>query len=150
MNRGPMMLFGAIIAVGFGPALWLGAQFGTTDVIPGRPPVTVEQQAPRGGGAGAAPDATARVLDVERDNLPRSAAATSATPAPTVRSTRGAAPTAASRTSVPPIVKPSSSSSPTATTPPTESTEPPTTPTDPAPTEPDDPLLGGGITLAAP
>ena len=44
MERGPVALFGAIVAVGLGPALWLGAQFGRFDAPPPRAPVTVGQQ----------------------------------------------------------------------------------------------------------
>jgi hypothetical protein len=43
MERGPLALFGAIVAVGLGPALWLGAQFGRFDVAPPRPPVPVDR-----------------------------------------------------------------------------------------------------------
>jgi cytoskeletal protein RodZ len=60
MERGPMALFGAIVAVGLGPALWLGAQFGSATVTPERPPAieaNQDQKAP--GGAGAAPDESA-------------------------------------------------------------------------------------------
>ena len=58
MERGPMALFGAIIAVGLGPALWLGAQFGRipTQTIT---PVTVVVQDPARvtpGGTGAGSD----------------------------------------------------------------------------------------------
>ena len=57
MERGPVALFGAIVAIGIGPALWLGAQFGNLDAAPNRPPTVVSEQnavkAP--GGAGAAP-----------------------------------------------------------------------------------------------
>jgi len=37
VDRGPVALFGAIVAVGLGPALWLGAQFGTATAVPARP-----------------------------------------------------------------------------------------------------------------
>jgi uncharacterized membrane protein YgcG len=43
MDRGPLALFGAVVAVGLGPALWLGAQFGRFDVAPARPPVPVDR-----------------------------------------------------------------------------------------------------------
>lgn len=43
MERGPVALFGAIVAVGLGPALWLGAQFGRFDVAPPGPPVPVDR-----------------------------------------------------------------------------------------------------------
>ncbi len=60
MERGPMALFGAIVAIGLGPAMWLGVQFGEVTLSPDRPPAvtTVKQdvEAPRGGsGAGDAP-----------------------------------------------------------------------------------------------
>lgn len=57
MDRGPLALFGAIIAVGVGPALWLGAQLGTADLAPGQRPAPVDEQFPGVdmdfGGAGA-------------------------------------------------------------------------------------------------
>ncbi len=62
MERGPIALFGAIIAVGLGPAMWVGAQFGTAIDVPARPPaVTSEHGTQRktqdkGGEAGSAPD----------------------------------------------------------------------------------------------
>jgi hypothetical protein len=43
MDRGPLALFGAIVAVGLGPALWLGAQFGQFDVAPPGRPVPVDR-----------------------------------------------------------------------------------------------------------
>jgi hypothetical protein len=148
MKRGPVALFGAIIAVGLGPALWLGAQFGTGGVSPVRPPITVDQQQlPQGGGAGAAPDTTARILDTESD-LPRSVAPrTSAAPTPKVGSTRTVVPTQAPGVTVSPTAKPSVSTSATPATPPAEPTDPPTTPADPAPPAPNSPI---GVTLALP
>jgi hypothetical protein len=152
MNRGPMALFGAIVAVGLGPALWLGAQFGVSDVSPTRPPAaTIDQvQAPTGGGAGAAPDHSARVLDATVDDPPGSASvATSAPSAATDRSTRTpVAPTVPPRTRVPASPKPSASSSTPVTVPPTESTDPPAAPADPDPPVPD-PVVGAGVTLAS-
>jgi hypothetical protein len=59
MERGPVALFGAIVAVGLGPALWLGAQFGRFDAAPPRSSVSVDQthadntQLLGGSGAGA-------------------------------------------------------------------------------------------------
>ena len=44
MERGPMALFGAIVAVGLGPALWLGAQFGRFEQAPSSPPAAVDRQ----------------------------------------------------------------------------------------------------------
>jgi hypothetical protein len=51
-------LFGAIVAVGLGPALWLGAQFGSVTTVPERPATVVEanQDTKAPGRAGAAPD----------------------------------------------------------------------------------------------
>jgi hypothetical protein len=43
MDRGPVALFGAIVAVGLGPAMWLGAQFGHFEVAPARQPVPVDR-----------------------------------------------------------------------------------------------------------
>jgi hypothetical protein len=43
MERGPLALFGAIVAVGLGPALWLGAQFGHFDVAPTPTSVSVNR-----------------------------------------------------------------------------------------------------------
>jgi hypothetical protein len=61
MERGPVALFGALVAVGLGPALWLGAQIGDVAAPPPRSPVVQSEQKadtakPRGGeGAGAQP-----------------------------------------------------------------------------------------------
>lgn len=45
MERGPLALFGAIIAVGLGPALWIGVQIGPTSPSnPVRPPAVVGEQ----------------------------------------------------------------------------------------------------------
>ncbi|SDT68840.1 hypothetical protein [Actinoplanes derwentensis] len=62
MERGPLALFGAIVAVGVGPALWLGAQLGVADLGPGQRPAPVDEQFPGvdmdfgGAGAGDLPD----------------------------------------------------------------------------------------------
>jgi hypothetical protein len=57
MERGPLALFGAIIAVGVGPALWLGAQLGAVNLAPGQRPGPVGEQFPGAdmdfGGTGA-------------------------------------------------------------------------------------------------
>jgi hypothetical protein len=65
-----MALFGAIVAVGLGPAMWLGAQFGAMGATPTRPPsISSEQQsAPTqtqdaGQGAGAAPQDPSIVIE---------------------------------------------------------------------------------------
>jgi hypothetical protein len=56
MERGPLALFGAIVAVGLGPALWLGAQFGSVDLTPKAPAAVTVVQNPEvePGGVGAA------------------------------------------------------------------------------------------------
>jgi hypothetical protein len=63
MERGPLTLFGAIVAVGLGPALYLGAQLGSVNVAPNERPSTVGEQYPEvddmdfgGVGAGETPD----------------------------------------------------------------------------------------------
>jgi hypothetical protein len=44
MERGPMALFGAIVAIGLGPALWLGVQIGDVPVTRERPPLVQSEQ----------------------------------------------------------------------------------------------------------
>ncbi|SFF61884.1 hypothetical protein SAMN05421541_11596 [Actinoplanes philippinensis] len=62
MERGPVALFGAILAVGLGPALWLGAQLSVVDLAPSQRPAPVDEQFPGadmdfgGAGAGEMPD----------------------------------------------------------------------------------------------
>ncbi|GGN67852.1 hypothetical protein GCM10010112_31650 [Actinoplanes lobatus] len=57
MERGPLALFGAIVSVGLGPALWLGAQLGAVNLAPSQRPAPVNEQFPGVdmdfGGAGA-------------------------------------------------------------------------------------------------
>jgi hypothetical protein len=57
MDRGPLALFAAIVAVGLGPAMWLGAQFGRIEVAPSQPPAYVGEQRSQSakavGGSGA-------------------------------------------------------------------------------------------------
>jgi hypothetical protein len=72
MDRGPMALFGAIVAVGLGPAMWLGAHFSDVGATPSKPPaVTSEHQAgpsptqDAGQGAGSAPQDPSIVLDTQ-------------------------------------------------------------------------------------
>ena len=50
MERGPMALFGAIVAVGLGPALWLGAQLSVVNTIPSVPAPAVDERRARVGG----------------------------------------------------------------------------------------------------
>jgi len=66
MERGPLALFGAIVAVGLGPAMWLGAQFGNSTDLPNRPPAVSSEQnlhQDNGGAAGSAPQDPTAVLD---------------------------------------------------------------------------------------
>lgn len=148
MERGPMALFGAIIAVGLGPALWLGAQFGDVDGTPATPPAVVsEQNAEKAPGrAGAAPDEEPIVEPTKRTRYVPLSGTPSARPSATAKST---APEPSESTE--PAAEPSPSDDPT--TPPTESTSTPATPpgddaTDPPapdPATPDEPADGGKI-----
>jgi hypothetical protein len=134
MERGPMALFGAIVAVGLGPAMWLGAQFGAMGATPARPPaVSSEQQAngtaptqQKGGEAGSAPQDPAVVLEtkpranhraVDLTRSPSPSASSSATDRPDPGDSTTTEPTKAT-TSPSPSAEPS--------TPPTESTSEPT------------------------
>jgi hypothetical protein len=128
MERGPMALFGAIIAVGLGPAMWLGAQFGNASDLPAKPPAVTSEHKPQqdrsnGGAAGSAPDDPSVVVDTDprADIQPLDDDATQPRPAAT----------GAGTTHHKPRPDPSASSaSPTPTgadsdDPPTESTDPP-------------------------
>ena len=161
MERGPMALFGAIVAVGLGPALWLGAQFGNVSVPPSAPPAVVGEQrvvtgAP-GKGAGAPP--VEPVAEPTRRSGYQPLSST-----PSARPSRSAEPPAdqpAEEPTTPPAEEtsdPAPSDAPT-TPPVEESTEPAGPPAgegdgdeepgDPVPPAPDDP--GGdtaGVTLA--
>jgi len=134
MQRGPLALFGAIVAVGLGPAMWLGAQFGEATLLPDRPPVVRsvtdnEVQTPRGGsGAGDAPiDQTEAIRTEPKANTKplRATRTTSPSPTPT---------TPTPSESDDPSVEPSKTTSPPAgpgedpSDPPTESTTPPSDP----------------------
>lgn len=74
MERGPLALFGAIVAVGLGPALWLGVQFGSVEQKPVNNRPEVIQQTPGGtellGGTGAG-EATSTPDDHEVKTTPR-------------------------------------------------------------------------------
>jgi hypothetical protein len=137
MDRGPMALFGAIIAVGLGPALWLGAQFGTMPAAPAAPPTAVtvqgnEQKAP--GRAGAAPEDPTVVLrtDPRSQTLPIT---TRPTPRPSA-TTRSSGPVSkAPTTPSSAATTPSTTAAPSS--PGTESTaEPSGTPTGSGPGDP--------------
>jgi hypothetical protein len=135
MERGPMALFGAIVAIGLGPAMWAGAQFGSMGDAHTKPPaITSEQQpgsgqtADNGGAAGAAPDDPSIVLDTR----PR-ANYKPLRPDPSADPSRSAStePDPDAPSTGPTSTKSTPSDKPT--TPPTEST-----------TEPTDPATGGG------
>jgi hypothetical protein len=146
MDRGPVALFGAIVAVGLGPALWLGAQFGTATVTPDRPPAVVEanQDNKAPGGAGAAPEDPVAEPKPKSQYVPLSA-----TPSARPSASTAPAPAAVDGDSdaTPATTEPTPSGEPS--TPPTEVTTDPTggpstgdpdtgTPTDPPP-DPDEP-----------
>jgi hypothetical protein len=126
MERGPLALFGAIIAVGLGPAMWLGAQFGSATDVPSSPPAVQSEQHARqnqnqdhGGAAGSAPEDPTVILETK----PRANIKPLETPAarPSSSSTgkaRGKPSTSPSASS------PTPSPSEDASTPPTESTDP--------------------------
>src|SRR3954470_7568223 len=67
MERGPMALFGALIAIGLGPAMWLGAHFGEAAAAATTPTssISVPQDAGQGGVGGAAPGNPANVVNTD-------------------------------------------------------------------------------------
>lgn len=143
MERGPLALFGAIVAVGLGPAMWLGAQLATVVAVPtsGTPAAVSSQRPPSatptddGGGAGAATNNPAIVLqptDRGHDQPMRDARSVSPSPRPSRTSaTSTVPPTRATTTPSPSSASPS--------TPPTEHTgtsAPPTGGSDAPPSPP--------------
>ncbi|WP_221325939.1 hypothetical protein [Actinoplanes sp. L3-i22] len=153
MERGPMALFGAIVAVGLGPALWLGVQLSTDDVPPRTPPATIRQQLPAAvtdqGGYGAgeeSDDSTGPALDWITPSA--AAVTTSSSPSPSASASPSVSPSASISPSAPVSTEPTGSAEPS--TPPAEpsteptgdddGSEPPTPPTsDPGePTSPAD------------
>jgi hypothetical protein len=135
MERGPMALFGAIIAVGLGPAMWLGAQFGNVSDVPSAPPAVRSEHRPdhaqdKGGAAGSAPEDPTAVLDTD----PRADIKPLNDPA---RPQRSASNTTTSPGKDKPSAEPSESSSAPATG--DDSSPPPSESTDPA-----DPPSGDG------
>ena len=162
MDRGPMALFGAIVAVGLGPALWLGAQFGNVSVTPDAPPAIVGEQRvdtgkSSGGAAGQAPEEAAIEPTRRSGYLPLSGI-------PSARPSATAEPAAVEPDDDPTTRPAGEGTEPTPTddptTPPVESTTEPVDPpaggggegeepTDPAPPDPDDPAGDTtGVTLA--
>jgi uncharacterized membrane protein YgcG len=117
MDRGPIALFGAIVAVGLGPALWLGAQFGRFDVAPPSPPVPVgrthDTTQLMGGTAGGENQTGA-------DNAPVATARVHVRPARTTRSAKPSSSPTATTPSASPSADDSSSPSPS----PSDSTDP--------------------------
>jgi hypothetical protein len=90
MDRGPWALFGAIVSVGLGPAMWLGVQFGEATAVPVReqPPVTQVQRnevvEPGGGvGAGLIPSETPEPAYTPSTTTARTAKAKRKTTSPT-------------------------------------------------------------------
>ena len=53
-----MALFAAIVLVGLGPALWLGAQFAQAGQLPGRPPITADYVNPTAPAGDDLPDSS--------------------------------------------------------------------------------------------
>src|SRR4051794_11157788 len=125
MERGPMALFGAIVAIGLGPAMWLGAQFGQAMLSPDRPPaVTTVQQdtvAPRGGsGAGDAPTDAEAIRTEPKANTQPLTRTRHARPVVTTSPTPSSS--ESEQASTPPV----ESSSPTASDPGADGTDQPT------------------------
>ncbi|MDY7084331.1 MAG: hypothetical protein SYR96_04435 [Actinomycetota bacterium] len=129
MDRGPLALFGAIVAVGLGPALWMGVQLGGAGgESPARPPVVREQGATEksgqnlvgGAGAGEQTGGAITVTETRADVRPLTTSP-SAEPSPSASSEPE--PSASTTTTTPATA----TAEPTATTeepelPPTEST----------------------------
>ena len=130
-----MALFAAIIAVGLGPAMWLGAQFGNVADAPSAPPAVRSQHRPdhsqdKGGVAGSAPQDPAAVIETDPRADIKPLGDRRSHPA-VIRTSK--APTKDAPSTAPP----SASSAPS--TGGTTSSAPPTDPTAPA-----DPPPGGG------
>ncbi|AGL14873.1 hypothetical protein [Actinoplanes sp. N902-109] len=143
MERGPLALFGAIVAIGLGPAMWLGAQFGESTLTPQRPPaVTVQQNEvipPGNGGAGAGDTPTGPADLIRTDPQVRTAPHRSKpTTAPTTPPTSEAPSPPYEEETTAPVDEPASAEPPSddATT---EPDDPGTTPSDPTDGPTDDP-----------
>jgi hypothetical protein len=116
-----MALFGAIVAVGLGPALWLGAQFGRFDVAPPSPPVPVDRthddttqlMGGTAGGGNETGDDSTPVGVTPRTHVRPAKATPSATPS-------------SSPTDITPSASPSVSGSSSPSASPSDSTDPPT------------------------
>ncbi|MFG1608900.1 hypothetical protein [Actinoplanes sp. NPDC049265] len=140
-QRGPMALFGALVAIGLGPALWLGVQIGDVTVSPPKPPVVQSEQKqsvtnPRGGeAAGAADPEPVTVPEPQRKarNMPMTEPPRPK-PSKTTKAPESPAPEQTS--------KPVESTEPTETTPADDATSTP--PDEESTTTPDDPDEGDG------
>jgi hypothetical protein len=147
MNRGPAALFGAIVAVGLGPAMWLGVRFGSVEIAPTKPPAVVGEHTSGPdrlvGGTGAGDSPLGEQPEIAGTPHGEVRPLTSSpSPSATISSTR--AHTAPATPSSEPTTEPP-------TTPPTESTTVPTTPpSDPTtdPTVPSHPPAGGDASSA--
>jgi hypothetical protein len=145
MERGPVALFGAIVAVGLGPALWLGAQFGRFDVAPPGQPVPVSRthaattQLMGGAGAGGADetgDESTTIGTKPRTHVMPLTASRSASPSPSQTDPSPSASTSADPSGPPP------SDTPSAT--PSQPTDPSTGTGTASPVPPSPPADGGG------
>ncbi|XVU26782.1 hypothetical protein ACQPZJ_06940 [Actinoplanes sp. CA-054009] len=137
MERGPLALFGAIIAVGLGPALWMGVQLGSMPTRPGQPPAVITDQQKvtndqlvGGTGAGEETSDGSPVDTAPQGNVLPLNTSPTAEPTPTAATTTPPEPS-------PTITTPSESPSPApTTTPPVEFTTP--AETEPTATPPTD------------
>ena len=145
MERGPLALFGAIVAIGVGPALWLGAQLGAVNLAPNERPSTVGEQFPDndtgvemdfgGSGAGETPDTADPITRYTLPPAKRGTAPRATDPVSSPTATTGSASPSSSPSASPSTSEPSPESSETETTPPTEPTDPTDPTTDPKPTD---------------
>ena len=170
MERGPLTLFGAILAVGLGPSLWLGAQLGSVNVAPNERPSTVGERFPEsdvdfgGTGAGATTDQADPIVQLPAPAVSSRTADPAAVVSPG-RSVRASSVPPASAPTAAPSSSPSavpSSAAPSASTgspepsqsvggQPSEEPEPSDPPADPSPSETvDDPGDDGEGSLDSP
>ncbi|BCJ44782.1 hypothetical protein GCM10010168_15950 [Actinoplanes ianthinogenes] len=143
MERGPTALFGAIVAVGLGPALWLGVQLATVGTpASGTPPTTIRQELPAavtdsgGHGAGEASETADPITD---RTVPPQGEKPAKRPAP--RPPAGPSPSPSPPAGPSPSPSGTVSSAPTGTPPTESSTEPSAEPSD-RETEPSTPPTG--------
>ncbi|MBM2618728.1 hypothetical protein JIG36_24525 [Actinoplanes sp. LDG1-06] len=151
MERGPLALFGAIVAVGVGPALWMGVQLGamSNEDSPARPPVVNQQRADKTGqellgGTGAGEQTNDSPATEPRGHVVPLTTSPSAEPSSSA--SREPSPSATSPSAEPSPTSDSPSTPPTESTTqpagdPTDTTEPPVEVTD-DPTVPPSPPVG--------